>query len=121
MNMLRGEVEKQGVSQDRILHYNFDSLEYEDMTAKKLFTTIKRQLSPEDKTYLFLNEIQESRGKEILKEIASEETRQREYGRLLAIDDNYPKYVLLNDDYAGGNYQGIKTVHIVDSLLSSDF
>lgn len=58
---------------------------------------------------------------QVAQEIASEETRQREYGRLLAIDDNYLKYVLLNDDYAGGNYQGIKTIHIADFLLSSDF
>lgn len=368
MNMLRMEVEKRGISQNRILHYNFDSLEYENITAKKLFTTIKRQLSMEDKTYLFLDEIQEIdgwekvvnslmsdynvdiyvtgsnsrmmsseistyltgryisfriyplsfaeylkfrkefttvedsrkelvrylqlggfpalhlreytkeeaypivrdiynstiftdivrrnrirkidqferivryvfdnvgntfsaasiakylkseqrmldnetiysylkklesayilhrcsrydiKGKEILKtqekfylsdpalrysvlgynadsaaamlenivyiellrrgydvyvgkldgyeidfiatrqeekiyvqvaqEISSEETRQREYGRLLAINDNYPKYVLLNDDYAGGNYQGIKTIHIADFLLSRDY
>lgn len=62
MNMLRMEIEKRGVSQDRILHYNFDSLEYEDMTAKKLFATIKGQLSPDSKTYLFLDEIQEIKG-----------------------------------------------------------
>lgn len=54
-------------------------------------------------------------------EIGSESTREREYGRLLEIDDNYPKYVLLNDDYAGGNYKGIKTVHIADFLLSKEF
>ena len=45
----------------------------------------------------------------------------REYGRLLEILDNYPKYVLLDDDYAGGNYQGIKTIHNADFLLSKDF
>lgn len=54
-------------------------------------------------------------------EISKEETRQREYGRLLAMEDNYPKYVLLNDHYAGGNYQGIKTMHIADFLLSTDY
>lgn len=58
---------------------------------------------------------------QVAQELASEETRQREYGRLLAIEDNYPKYVLLNDDYAGGNYRGIKTIHIADFLLSRDF
>ena len=54
-------------------------------------------------------------------EIGSESTREREYGRLLEIDDNYPKYVLLNSEYAGGNYRGIKTVHIADFLLSKEF
>jgi len=62
MNMLRMEVEKRGVSNERILHYNFDSLEYEDMTAKKLFASIKERLSPKSKTYLFLDEIQEIKG-----------------------------------------------------------
>ena len=58
---------------------------------------------------------------QIAKEIKSDSTREHEYGRLLEIRDNYPKYVLLNDDYAGGNYQGIKTIHIADFLLSKDF
>lgn len=58
---------------------------------------------------------------QVAQEISSEKTRQREYGRLLSIGDNYPKYVLSNDDYAGGNYQGIKTIHIADFLLSKDF
>lgn len=58
---------------------------------------------------------------QVAQEISKEETRQREYGRLLAMEDNYPKYVLLNDHYAGGNYQGIKTMHIADFLLSTDY
>lgn len=58
---------------------------------------------------------------QVAQEITNAETCQREYGRLLAIGDNYPKYVLLNDDYAGGNYQGIKTIHIADFLLSQEF
>ena len=58
---------------------------------------------------------------QVANEIKSDSTRAREYGRLLEIDDNYPKYVLLNDEYAGGNYQGIKTIHIADFLLSKDF
>jgi len=58
---------------------------------------------------------------QVAQEIQSNSTREREYGRLLEIEDNYPKYVLLNDDYAGGNYQGIKTIHIADFLLNNDF
>lgn len=45
-------------------------------------------------------------------------TRQREYGNLLAIADNYPKYVLSMDTMAGGNYEGIKSMHVADFLLS---
>lgn len=58
---------------------------------------------------------------QVAQEIKNSDTREREYGRLLAIEDNYPKYVLLNDDYAGGNYQGIRTIHIADFLLSDEF
>lgn len=58
---------------------------------------------------------------QVTKEIKSAETEQREYDRLLEIHDNYPKYVLMTDDFAGGNYKGIKTMHVADFLLSRDF
>jgi len=29
--------------------------------------------------------------------------------------------VLTTDDFAGGNYKGIKTMHIADFLLSKEF
>ena len=53
--------------------------------------------------------------------IESEKTQKREYERLLEIRDNYPKYVLRADAFAGGNYEGIKTMHIADFLLSKEF
>jgi len=58
---------------------------------------------------------------QISERIERDETEQREYGRLLSIADNYPKYVLRTDEFAGGNYQGIKTMHISDFLLSSEY
>ncbi len=58
---------------------------------------------------------------QVTQKITSPETEKREYERLLEIDDNYPKYVLRTDDFAGGNYQGIKTMHIADFLLSEEF
>ncbi len=57
---------------------------------------------------------------QITQEINSEKTEKREYHRLLEIHDNYPKYVLTTDEFAGGNYKGIKTMHIADFLLGSD-
>ena len=54
-------------------------------------------------------------------ESGSPETEKREYGRLLDIRDNYPKYVLRTDAFAGGNYEGIKTMHIADFLLSDEY
>ena len=58
---------------------------------------------------------------QITKEIKSEKTEKREYDRLLEINDNYPKYLLTTDDFTGGNYQGIKTMHIADFLLSKEY
>ena len=58
---------------------------------------------------------------QVTQEIRSEKTKEREYERLLAIHDNYPKYVLTTDNFAGGNYEGIKTMHIADFLLSSEY
>ena len=58
---------------------------------------------------------------QITERIEREETEQREYGRLLGIPDNYPKYVLRTDEFAGGNYKGIKTMHVADFLLSAEY
>ena len=58
---------------------------------------------------------------QVTQEINSEKTEKREYERLLQIDDNYPKYVLRTDDFAGGNYEGVKTMHVADFLLSDEF
>ncbi len=58
---------------------------------------------------------------QVTQEIHSEKTEKREYERLLEIRDNYPKYVLRTDEFASGNYEGIKTMHIADFLLSKDF
>ena len=58
---------------------------------------------------------------QVTQEILSEKTAKREYERLLEIRDNYPKYVLTTDAFAGGNYQGIRTMHIADFLLSTEY
>lgn len=58
---------------------------------------------------------------QVTQQIGSPETEQREYGRLLDIRDNYPKYVLRTDAFAGGNYEGVKTMHVADFLLSDEY
>ena len=58
---------------------------------------------------------------QVTQQINSEKTEKREYERLLEIHDNYPKYVLTTDEFAGGNYEGIKTMHIADFLLSAEY
>lgn len=58
---------------------------------------------------------------QVTQEINSEKTEKREYSCLLEIPDNYPKFVLTTDEFAGGNYEGIKTMHIADFLLSAEY
>ena len=45
----------------------------------------------------------------------------REIGNLLEIKDHYPKYVVTMDELAGGNIDGVRIVHLVDFLLSSQY
>lgn len=58
---------------------------------------------------------------QVTQEIRSEKTERREYDRLLEIKDNYPKYVLRTDEFAGGNYEGIKSMRVADFLLSKEY
>ena len=58
---------------------------------------------------------------QVTQEIKEVTTYKREYDRLLQIPDNYPKYVLRTDEFADGNHNGIKTMHIADFLLSDEF
>lgn len=221
MIMEKLRVEK-GIPKERIVSYRFDSMEYDDMTAKQMYTELKSRLSTEGRTYFFLDEMQEIVGWEkvvnslaadydvdlyvtgsnsrmmsseistyltgryvafqiytlsfseyltfkkqyatlaslenvvylelcrrgytvyigksgdgeidfvaarqnekiyvqVTQCITSEKTEKREYERLLEIHDNYPKYVLRTDEFAGGNYEGIKTMHIADFLLSDEY
>ena len=58
---------------------------------------------------------------QVAQEFSSDKTEKREYQRLLDIQDNYPKYVLRTDVFAGGNYEGIKSMHVADFLLSDEY
>ena len=58
---------------------------------------------------------------QVTQRIDSEKTEKREYERLLEIRDNYPKYVLRTDEFAGGNYEGIITMHVADFLLNKAY
>ncbi len=50
----------------------------------------------------------------------AEDTIKREFGNLLAIADNYPKYVITNDNFEGTSYQGVKHVNIREFLMWDD-
>jgi hypothetical protein len=49
------------------------------------------------------------------------EDSDREIENLIEIRDNYPKYVVTLDEFAGGNLNGVKIVHMADFLLSQDY
>lgn len=49
------------------------------------------------------------------------EESDREIANLLGIKDNYPKYVVTLDEFAVGNINGVRIVHITDFLLSDDY
>ena len=42
--------------------------------------------------------------------IVEDQTRKREFESLLSIKDNYPKYVITMDDFAGVSYEGIRHI-----------
>lgn len=49
--------------------------------------------------------------------IMDEKTREREFGSLLLVHDNYPKYIVtLNDMHIGNNYKGIQCLNLKDFL-----
>ena len=51
-------------------------------------------------------------------QIAEKSTINREFGNLMMIKDNYPKYVItLNDLIIGNDYQGIKQLNLSDFLM----
>jgi hypothetical protein len=48
------------------------------------------------------------------------EDSQRELGNLLELKDHYPKYVVTLDEWATGNVNGVKIMHLADFLLMKD-
>ena len=53
--------------------------------------------------------------------LSDEKTVEREFNNLLAIKDNYEKYVLSMDDFIAGDFKGIKQMNIMDFLLLDEF
>lgn len=48
--------------------------------------------------------------------IEEKDTMKREFGNLLAIKDNFPKYVITLDDYSGTSYEGIQHLPLKEFL-----
>lgn len=53
--------------------------------------------------------------------ITTEETKQRVFGNLMQIKNNYPKYVVSLDPFnSGSDYNGIKHIHVREFLKKND-
>ena len=48
--------------------------------------------------------------------ITEDQTMTREFGNLMAIQDNYPKYVITLDDFTGSSHEGIKHIPLKQFL-----
>jgi predicted AAA+ superfamily ATPase len=48
--------------------------------------------------------------------IVENQTMEREFGNLLAIKDNFPKYIITLDDYSGASYEGIQHLPLKEFL-----
>ena len=60
------------ISENHIISYCFDSMEYDDMTAKQMYAELKECVSTGGKYYLFLDEVQEINGWEkVINSLAS--------------------------------------------------
>jgi uncharacterized protein len=66
--------------------------------------------------------VAEKQGEKIYVQVAykieSDQTIEREFTPLLAIEDQYPKYVVTMDELWKGSFEGIKHMHISDFLLA---
>lgn len=51
--------------------------------------------------------------------ISDDSVRDREFGNLLAIQDNYPKMVVSMDEMTGKSYEGIQHVHVEKFLFEN--
>lgn len=68
--------------------------------------------------------VAEMNGSKIYVQVAykleNEETVKREFGNLLTIDDQYPKYVITMDDFWRDSIEGIKHLYITEFLLKDN-
>ena len=69
--------------------------------------------------------VAEKNGKKMYVQVAykleNEQTVQREFGNLLSIDDQFPKYVVTMDEFWKDSMEGITHLYITEFLLSDAF
>ncbi len=68
--------------------------------------------------------VAERQGEKIYVQVAykleNEQTTEREFGNLLSVNDQYPKYVVTMDDFWRDSIEGVKHLYIRDFLLKEN-
>lgn len=59
LEMIMDKLREKGISDSQIISYRFDSMEYDDMSAKEMYSELKSRINSKKKSYLFLDEVQE--------------------------------------------------------------
>jgi hypothetical protein len=97
----------------------FENLVYTHLIIKGYSVTVG-QLGDKE-----IDFVAERRGEKVYFQVAymipDQRTHDREFGNLLAIQDNWPKYVVSSDEMIGSSYEGIIHIHIRDFLTKTDF
>lgn len=69
--------------------------------------------------------IAEKQGEKVYVQVAykleSQSTVEREFSQLIAIEDQYPKFVVTMDDFWRESIEGVKHLYITDFLLSGEY
>ena len=106
--------------------YGFNTMSIAPMMENIVFFELKRRGynvyigKNADKEIDFVASLREERIYiQVCRELPSDSDR--EIQNLKDIKDNYPKIVITLDEYASGNYEGIKIVNLIDFLLCDSF
>lgn len=62
LEMFRDELLTRGIASDNIIVRRYSEMEYDDMSAKDMYSDIKSAISGKDRCYLILDEVQEIKG-----------------------------------------------------------
>ena len=97
----------------------FENLVYSHLIIRGYSATIGQLVDKE------IDFVAERRGEKAYFQVAymipDQRTHDREFGNLLLIKDNWPKYVVSSDEMIGSSYEGIIHIHIRDFLMKTDF
>lgn len=96
-----------------------ENIVYLELLSRDFMVTIGKQGERE------IDFIAEKQGRKVYVQVArtilADETRMREFTPLLAVRDQYPKYVVTEDEVFGDNVDGVLHVNIADFLLMEEY